>query len=62
MRERLDYPARNLAAPGRSDKARALREDRLREGGILGDVASTLLGMMGIAPPPEMTGRDLRIS
>ena len=33
----------------------------LRPGGALRDVAPTLLGLMGIAPPPEMTGRDLRI-
>jgi bisphosphoglycerate-independent phosphoglycerate mutase (AlkP superfamily) len=24
------------------------------------DVAPTMLGVLGIAPPPEMTGRDLR--
>jgi 2,3-bisphosphoglycerate-independent phosphoglycerate mutase len=33
----------------------------LAEGGSLRDVASTLLGVMGIDPPDEMTGRDLRI-
>ena len=32
----------------------------LAEGGTLADVAPTLLGMLGIAQPPEMTGRDLR--
>jgi len=31
----------------------------LREGGILADVAPTLLEVMGIDPPPEMTGRSL---
>jgi 2,3-bisphosphoglycerate-independent phosphoglycerate mutase len=30
--------------------------------GSLADVAPTLLGMLGIAPPPEMTGHDLRIA
>ena len=35
---------------------------KLREGGALEDVAPTLLGLLGIAPPPEMTGRDLRTS
>ncbi|MEE9273859.1 MAG: 2,3-bisphosphoglycerate-independent phosphoglycerate mutase [bacterium] len=35
-------------------------EGRLRGGGALCDVAPTLLGMMGLAPPPEMTGKDLR--
>jgi 2,3-bisphosphoglycerate-independent phosphoglycerate mutase len=34
---------------------------KLRSGGTLADVAPTLLGMLGIEAPPEMTGRDLRI-
>jgi 2,3-bisphosphoglycerate-independent phosphoglycerate mutase len=33
----------------------------LREGGALADIAPTLLGVMGIQPPGEMTGHDLRI-
>jgi 2,3-bisphosphoglycerate-independent phosphoglycerate mutase len=33
---------------------------RLRSGGTLSDVAPTLLGMMGLEKPAEMTGRDLR--
>jgi 2,3-bisphosphoglycerate-independent phosphoglycerate mutase len=33
---------------------------KLREGGALEDVAPTLLGLLGIEQPPEMTGRDLR--
>jgi 2,3-bisphosphoglycerate-independent phosphoglycerate mutase len=32
----------------------------LAEGGALEDVAPTLLGLMGIPEPPEMTGKDLR--
>ncbi|HJP14438.1 MAG: 2,3-bisphosphoglycerate-independent phosphoglycerate mutase [Nitrospinota bacterium] len=32
----------------------------LRGGGALCDVAPTLLGLMGVGQPPEMTGRDLR--
>ncbi len=32
----------------------------LREGGTLADVAPTMLGVLGIEAPPEMTGRDLR--
>jgi len=32
----------------------------LRPGGALRDVAPTVLGLLGIEPPPEMTGRDLR--
>ncbi len=34
---------------------------RLRDGGSLRDVAPTMLGILGITPPPEMTGRDLRL-
>ncbi len=34
---------------------------RLRDGGTLSDVAPTFLGMLGIAAPKEMTGRDLRL-
>lgn len=34
----------------------------LRSGGTLADVAPTLLAMLGIRPPAEMTGHDLRIS
>jgi 2,3-bisphosphoglycerate-independent phosphoglycerate mutase len=33
---------------------------RLRSGGSLRDVAPTVLRLLGIEPPPEMTGRDLR--
>jgi 2,3-bisphosphoglycerate-independent phosphoglycerate mutase len=33
---------------------------KLREGGALEDVAPTLLGLLGIASPEEMTGKDLR--
>src|SRR5262249_29056392 len=32
----------------------------LRAGGTLSDIAPTVLGMLGLAIPPEMTGRDLR--
>ncbi len=32
----------------------------LREGGALEDVAPTMLGLLGLPQPPEMTGRDLR--
>jgi 2,3-bisphosphoglycerate-independent phosphoglycerate mutase len=34
----------------------------LREGAALEDVAPTLLGLLGIEQPPEMTGKDLRNS
>jgi 2,3-bisphosphoglycerate-independent phosphoglycerate mutase len=34
--------------------------DRLRAGGSLCDVGPTVLHLLGIDPPPEMTGRDLR--
>ena len=33
---------------------------KLREGGALQDVAPTMLGLLGIVKPSEMTGRDLR--
>ena len=37
-------------------------EDRpLRDGGALCDVGPTILSMLGIDSPPEMTGRDLRV-
>jgi len=32
----------------------------LRGGGALEDVAPTLLGLIGVEKPVEMTGRDLR--
>jgi 2,3-bisphosphoglycerate-independent phosphoglycerate mutase len=32
----------------------------LRAGGALCDVGPTLLNLLGVAIPPEMTGRDLR--
>jgi 2,3-bisphosphoglycerate-independent phosphoglycerate mutase len=33
---------------------------KLRDGGALEDVAPTMLGLLGIEKPGEMTGRDLR--
>jgi 2,3-bisphosphoglycerate-independent phosphoglycerate mutase len=40
----------------------ATNDDRrpLAAGGALKDVAPTILGLMGIPVPKEMTGRDLR--
>lgn len=35
------------------------RGRELRAGGVLGDVAPTILEMMGLAVPPEMTGKSL---
>ena len=32
----------------------------LREGGALEDVGPTMLGLLGLPRPAEMTGRDLR--
>ena len=32
----------------------------LRQGGALQDIAPTILAMLGVAQPKEMTGRDLR--
>jgi 2,3-bisphosphoglycerate-independent phosphoglycerate mutase len=34
----------------------------LKDGGTLADVAPTLLAMLEVKPPIEMTGRDLRIT
>jgi 2,3-bisphosphoglycerate-independent phosphoglycerate mutase len=34
---------------------------RLRDGGSLADVAPTMLGILGLEKPKEMTGTDLRI-
>ncbi len=34
---------------------------RLNDGGTLADVAPTLLGMLDVKTPPEMTGHDLRV-
>lgn len=34
---------------------------RLREGGSLRDIAPTMLGILGLAKPAQMTGQDLRI-
>lgn len=33
----------------------------LREGGSLRDIAPTVLGVFGLEPPAQMTGRDLRV-
>jgi 2,3-bisphosphoglycerate-independent phosphoglycerate mutase len=42
----------------------AVRADAadLRQGGALCDVAPTVLGLLGVEQPAEMTGRDLRLS
>ena len=37
------------------------RPTRLAEGGALADIAPTLLAVMGVPQPPEMTGHDLRV-
>jgi 2,3-bisphosphoglycerate-independent phosphoglycerate mutase len=38
----------------------AARGAALREGGALEDVAPTMLGLLGLPKPADMTGRDLR--
>jgi 2,3-bisphosphoglycerate-independent phosphoglycerate mutase len=35
---------------------------RLRPGGSLRDISPTMLGMLGIDEPQEMTGQDLRLA
>src|ERR1700735_1728120 len=35
---------------------------RLKDDGTLADVAPTLLGMLDVKAPAEMTGRDLRVA
>jgi 2,3-bisphosphoglycerate-independent phosphoglycerate mutase len=37
------------------------RRFTLRPDGALQDIAPTMLGMLGIAQPKEMTGHDLRV-
>jgi bisphosphoglycerate-independent phosphoglycerate mutase (AlkP superfamily) len=32
---------------------------RLRQGGKMGDIAPTVLPLIGLRPSPEMTGNDL---
>jgi 2,3-bisphosphoglycerate-independent phosphoglycerate mutase len=34
---------------------------RVREGGSLRDIAPTMLGILAVEKPKEMTGEDLRI-
>ena len=34
----------------------------LRDGGVLADVAPTVLELLGLRPPPEMTGETLVVS
>jgi 2,3-bisphosphoglycerate-independent phosphoglycerate mutase len=36
-------------------------QGRLREGGSLRDIAPTMLGMLGLPKPLQMTGTDLRM-
>ena len=36
-----------------------LKDKKLREGGVLADLAPTLLDMMGLEKPAEMTGKTL---
>ena len=49
---------RALAQPGAGDRHRR-RTLTLREGGVLADVAPTILELLGIDQPAAMTGRSL---
>jgi len=53
--------ARLGVAAGARVEAAAGPQFTLAPGGSLRDVAPTLLGLQGIEPPREMTGRDLRV-
>jgi len=44
------------------DAGGGTRESALRDGGALCDVGPTVLGLLGVETPPEMTGIDLRCS
>jgi 2,3-bisphosphoglycerate-independent phosphoglycerate mutase len=44
------------------DPANDAANRALRSGGALCDIGPTILGMLGIAQPSEMTGRDLRVA
>ncbi|MGH9481103.1 MAG: 2,3-bisphosphoglycerate-independent phosphoglycerate mutase [Terriglobales bacterium] len=44
-----------------SEAGGGMRALRLRPGGSLRDIAPTLLGLLNLPEPPEMSGRDLRI-
>ena len=57
-RARRQPQHRPLAQPGAGDRHRA-RGLTLREGGVLADVAPTILALLGIEQPAEMTGRSL---
>ncbi len=48
-----------LVYVGPFDKLRMSREKVLRDGGALRDVAPTILDLLGLPQPPEMTGRSL---
>ena len=52
----LSFPVPFVAVPG---KETWMSECRVREGGILADVAPTVLGLLGLEPPEDMTGRSL---
>jgi 2,3-bisphosphoglycerate-independent phosphoglycerate mutase len=42
-----------------SDNHPALQAAKLRDGGKLGDVSPTILELLGLPQPPEMTGHSL---
>ena len=61
------YPDQEIASRGTANPVPFhLVDDRsagllLRDDGSLADVAPTVLGILGIAKPDEMTGSDLRV-
>jgi len=56
---KVDVPPLSSTMGGRA-RVRAGSGVKLRSGGALEDVAPTLLGLLGLEQPSEMTGKDLR--
>ncbi|GAC1329164.1 MAG: 2,3-bisphosphoglycerate-independent phosphoglycerate mutase [Chloroflexota bacterium] len=52
----IEFPVPFVLVPGGHD---SLERVRLREGGVLADVAPTVLALMGIAQPADMEGTSL---
>ena len=51
---------RSHVEPGARDPGKRRERRALRDGGSLRDIAPTMLGILGLEQPKEMTGTDLR--